>query len=253
LRSIAEKGEKILPFYRALVTWKDLYTVWGGEKDWFYAAGGITGFTNELWTNKNLFRTPENPTDEDRAFFMEHVLLNDGVVEWKEFDHPTYGKIEIGGEKKEWGRIPPSFLLEEECHRNMAFTLYHADMMPLLKISEVKIEKLADGLCKIWVAIENSRLIPTRLAQDVASRISPPDIVSLAGPRVKVLSSGRVIDRFFGRVEAVKRRPERVELDTIEGMSAERVQFIVKGSGSFTLTVDSAKGGLLKAEHTLPN
>jgi len=251
LAFIASRGEKILPFYRALITYRDLYTVWGGEKDWFYSARGILSFTNELWTSKNLYRTATAPSNEDEAFFLQHVLLDDGVVEWKPFDHPTYGKIEIGGMKKEWGRVPPSFLLEEECHRNMAFTLYHADMTPLLRISEVKIEKMADGLYKIWVTVENLRLIPTRIAQDVANHINPPDIVSLAGPKVKVLSAGRVTDRFFQRVEAVKHRPDRVELDTISGMSAERVQFVVKGGGPFTLTVDSAKGGRLTSQQTL--
>jgi len=252
LAFIGSKGEKMLPFYRSIIIYRDLYTVWGGETDWFYAGRGILAFSNELWTPKNLYRSPTAPPDEDEAAFIQYLLLNDGVVEWKEFDHPTFGKIEIGGMKKEWGRMPPSFLLEEECHRNMAFTLYHADMTPLLKIAEVKTDKMADGLFKVWVTVENSRLIPTRIAQDVANHINPPDIVSLAGPDVKVLSAGRVTDRFFKRVEAVKRRPERVELDTIGGMSAERVQFIVKGSGEFTITVDSAKGGLLTAKRKLP-
>ena len=62
------------------------------------------------------------------------MLLGDGFVPWHEVDHPQYGKIEVGGFKKNWVRQPPSFLLEEECHRNMAFTLYHADQMPLVKI-----------------------------------------------------------------------------------------------------------------------
>ncbi len=252
LLTIATRGEKIIPFYRALITHRDLYTVWGGEKDWTYSGRGILSFTNELWTPKNLYRSATPPTDEENAFFLEHVLLNDGVVEWKEFDHPTFGKIEIGGTKKEWGRLPPSFLLEEECHRNMAFTLYHAAMMPKLRIADVTMEKLSDGLYKVWVTVENERLIPTRTATDVANHISPPDIVSLAGPNVKVLSAGRVLDRYFKRVEAVRRRPERVELDTVAGMSAERVQFIVAGKGEFTVTVDSAKGGLLTARHTLP-
>ncbi|KPL11909.1 hypothetical protein AMJ85_02575 [candidate division BRC1 bacterium SM23_51] len=252
LQFIASRGEKLLPYYRSMIVYRDLYTVWGGEFDWFYAARGILSFSNELWTPKNLYKTAEGPSDEQQAHFLKYVLMNDGVVEWKEFDHPTYGKIEIGGAKKQWGRTPMSFLLEEECHRNMAFTLYHAAMMPLLKISEVTIEEMADGLFKVWVTIENSRLIPTRCAQDVANHINPPDIVSLAGPDVKVLSSGRVIDRFFKRVEAVKRRPERVELDTIRGMSAERVQFIVSGSGPFTVAVDSAKGGLHTCKHALP-
>jgi hypothetical protein len=252
LTFIGSQGEKILPFYRSIIIFKDLYTVWGGEIDWFYGGRGVLSFSNELWTSKNLYRSTTAPTEIEEGYFLEHVLLNDGVVEWKEFDHPTYGKIEIGGLKKEWGRMPPSFLLEEECHRNMAFTLYHADMTPSLKIADVKTEKMADGLCKIWVTIENSKLIPTRCAQDVVNHIGPPDVVSLAGPRVKVLSAGRVTDRFFKKVEAVKRRPERVELDTIGGMSAERVQFIVTGKGAFTVTVDSAKGGLLTSKQTLP-
>lgn len=252
MRFIGERGTKILPFYTNFTIWKDLYTTWGNEVDWFYGARGILTFTNELYTPHNIDKGAKEPSTEDQAAFMKHVLLDDGIVEWKEFDHPTYGKIEIGGTRKEWSRVPPSFLLEEECHRNMAFTLYHADAMPMLKISEVKTEKLDSNLYKVWVTVENSRMIPTRSAQDTANHISAPDIVSLAGPGVKVLSSGQVMDRFFKRVEAVKRRPERVEVETIGGMSATRVQFIVSGKGAFTVTVDSTKGGLLKSEAVLP-
>ena len=41
-------------------------------------------------------------------------------------------------------------------------------------------------------------------------------------------------------------------MDAIDGMGAARVQFIVQGSGSFTVTVDSAKGGLLTKDASLP-
>lgn len=252
LSLIAERGEKILPFYRSMTIWKDLYTVWGGEIDWFYGGRGILTFSNELWTSSNLYKDTEPFTDEREADFIKYVLMGDGFVPWREYEHPTYGKIEIGGEKKEWGRIPPSFLLEEELHRNMAFTLYHADMMPLLEIGEVKVEPLGENLFRIWVTIENKRLIPTRTGQDVAHHISPPDIVSLEGNELRVLSSGRVTDRFFKRVEAVKRRPERVELDTIDGMNAVRVQFIVEGKGEFAITIDSTKAGTLKKTQLLP-
>jgi hypothetical protein len=252
MQVIGRRGEQMLPFYRSMVIWKDLYTVWGGELDWLYGARGILGFTCEIWNLRSLEKTNTPPSKEDQAAFMKYVLLNDGVVKWHEFDHPTYGKIEIGGAKKTWGRTPVSFLLEEECHRNMAFTLYHAAQMPRLAIKEVKTEPLGDGLYKIWVEIENSRLIPTRTQQDASNYISPPDIVTLAGPGVKVLSAGRVVDRFFKRVEPVKRRPERLELDTIPGLNAARVQFLVTGHGRFTVTVDSAKGGVVSAQQNLP-
>jgi len=252
LRIIAERGEKIIPFYRSMILWKDLYTALGSELDWLYGARGILAFTNELWTSKNLYKTTDSPSDEQEAEFIKYVLMGEGVIPWQEYEHPTYGKIEIGGEKKEWGRLPPSFLLEEELHRNMAFTLFHADMMPLLKILEIVAEKLDENLFKIWVTIENQRIIPTRIAQDVAHHISSPDIVSIQGDDIRALSGGQVTDQFFKRVQAVKRRPERVELDTIDGMSAVRVQFVVEGKGKFNVTVDSVKGGLLQKSQLLP-
>ncbi len=249
---ISERGERMLPYYRSLIGWKDLYTVWGGADDWFYGGRGVVAFTNEMWTRKNLFKKDARPSDTDEAEFIERVLMGDGIVPWRPYDHPTYGPIEIGGLKKEWGRVPPSFLLEEELHRNMAFTLYHADMMPLLRLGPVEVETLAADLFRVWVTVENQRLIPTRTKQDRIHNISPPDIISIAGDDIEVLSAGRVVDRFFKRVEAVKRRPHRVLLETIGGMDAARVQFVVKGRGSYEVTVDSTKGGLLTKTGSLP-
>jgi len=249
---ISQRGEKMLPFYRSMVVWKDLYTVWGGEFDWSYGALGIVSLSNELWSMRNLDRGVGSPSSEDSAAFLKYVLLGDGIVKWHSYTHPTFGPIEIGGTKKQWGRTPPSFLLEEECHRNMAFTLYHADQMPLLRISEVVMEKIDDGLFKVLVTIENSRLIPTHTEQDVINRINAPDLVTLQGDKVKVISAGRMTDQYFKRVEAVERRPERVEVRNISGMGTARVQFVVSGSGRFTVTADSAKGGLLEASQTLP-
>ncbi len=249
---IAQRGEKMLPFYRSMVVWKDLYTVWGGEFDWTYGALGIVSLSNELWSMRNLDRSAGSPSAEDSAAFLKYVLLSDGVVKWHPYTHPTFGPIEIGGTKKQWSRTPPSFLLEEECHRNMAFTLYHADQMPLLRISQVLMEKIDDGLFKVVVTVENSRLIPTHTDQDVTHHINAPDIISLKGEKVKVISAGRMTDPYFKKVEAVERRPERVEVPNIPGMGTARVQFVVSGSGRYTVTVDSVKGGLHETTQTLP-
>jgi hypothetical protein len=252
LEAIGAQGERILPYYRSIISWKDLYTTWGDEDTWLYAARGILAYTNEMWTSSNLYKREDFPSDEEEAEFLKRVLMDDGVVPWRPYHHPTYGDIEIGGHKKEWGRVPPSFLLEEELHRNMAFTFYHAGTMPLLRIRDVNVVPLGGELFKIWVTVENQHMVPTRTAQDVDERISPPDIVSLQGEHIQVVSAGRVLDRFFKRVEAVEARPERVALDTIGGMDAARVQFVVKGRGGFAVTVDSAKGGLLQKEASLP-
>jgi hypothetical protein len=252
LEIIGARGERILPYYRSIITWKDLYTTWGDEDTWLYGGRGILAYTDEMWTERNLYKGNGTPSNEDEAEFIKQVLLGDGFVPWKPYNHPTYGPIEIGGSKKEWGRTPPSFLLEEELHRNMAFTLYHAGTLPLLRISDLTLTPLGGNLYKVWVTVENQRMMPTRTAQDVDHQISPPDIVSVQGDGIKVLSSGRVTDRFFQRAETVECRPQRVELETISGMEAVRVQFILQGHGPFTVTVDSARGGWLHKEASLP-
>ena len=48
--AIGKKGEEIIPGYKYLVVYKDLYSVFGGELDWFYGGRGIYTFSNELWT-----------------------------------------------------------------------------------------------------------------------------------------------------------------------------------------------------------
>src|SRR5439155_21147939 len=81
-RVIAERGEKMLPYYRSMVIWKDLYTVWGGETDWHYGARGILSFVNELWTGRNINKSGADPSSNDQVAFAKYVLLNDGVVKW---------------------------------------------------------------------------------------------------------------------------------------------------------------------------
>lgn len=249
---IAARGEKMLPFYRSMVIWKDLYTVWGGELDWLYGARGILCFTTELWTPRNLDRTGDGPSEEAQAAFVDKVLLGDGAVPWKAFHHPVYGDIEIGGTQKNWGRVPPSFLLEEECHRNMAFTLFHADHLPWIRLLPPVTEALPGGLRRVTVTLQNDRLIPTRLEQDAAHHLSPPDILRFEGLGLRVVASGVVTDRFRNRIDATRRRPERVELRSVPGMGPVRVQFLVSGRGPATITYDSAKGGLRSVVLDLP-
>ena len=54
MQTIGQRGEQILPFYRSMIIWKDLYTVWGGELDWLYGARGILSFTCEIWNSRSL-------------------------------------------------------------------------------------------------------------------------------------------------------------------------------------------------------
>ena len=113
MTSLVEDGRKSLPGYRYLVAGKDLYEIHGDEIDWLHQVRGVFGLTNELFTPYNYFRTTGHQeyfgSDELQRTFNKYLLLEEGTIDWKEVEHPQYGKVEIGGLKKNWIRQPPSF------------------------------------------------------------------------------------------------------------------------------------------------
>lgn len=242
--AIGELGAKIIPGYRYLVIYKDLYSTYGGEIEWFHGGLGIFSFTNELFTSYLLYNKGD-VSSQDRVDFSEKLLFEDDVIPWQEYDHPNYGKIEIGGTKKNSGRADPGFLLETDAHRNMAFTLYHADQMPKLVIEAIEEKDLGGGFLEVTATIGNQRLIPTHSDHDVKNKITRPDFISLEG--AEVVSGMRVMNRFMNETEEQEFRPERISVPNIPGMATTVVRWIVKArpGADYTVTVDSMKGGVV--------
>jgi hypothetical protein len=254
MKTIGGRGEKMLPGYRLLNIGRGLYVVYGGEVDWLYAAGGILPFTNELFTPFNFFRENKGnspfPSPEEMHRFDKYLLLGDGLVPWHEVDHPQYGKIEVGGFKKNWGRQPPSFLLEEEAHRNMAFSLYHADQLPLITIDSVTEKPLPGGITEVTAVVSNTRMMPTHLTQDVQKKITPPDRIKLVGNDLRVLSSFWSRSPIFDSPTISRRDLDDVRVPAIPGMGSIHVRWLIQGKGPFTVTARSVKGGLAQANST---
>lgn len=241
--AIGEVGETILPGYRYLVIWSDLYTAWGSELDWLYGGRGILTFSNELFTPFKYFESAPTAERYDRADyrFDRLLLFGEAIVPWTPVEHPQYGSIEVGGTKKNFGRAVPAFLLPAEAHRNMAFTLYHADQLPLIEIDTVTTRQLAGGLTEVTAVIGNRRLVPTHTEQDVRHGITRPDWISIDGGQV--LAGFVVPNPRSGVGVEQKLNPQRLSVPNIPGMGSATVRWVVQGGGPFTITVDSVKGG----------
>ena len=242
---IAKKGEELIPGYRYLVVYKDLYSAYGGELDWFYGGRGIYTYSNELWTpylyfNKDATRDPQ---DNSSFQFDRYLLFKDAFVDWHEYDHPTYGKIEIGGFKKNFGRAHPGFLLESDAHRNMSFTIYHAYHTPKLSIDTVMEKDLGDGLKELTAVISNKRIMPTHSSQDLKYKIERPDQITLSGATVV---AGMIVENAdLNLTTEQKNNPATIAVRNIPGLGVVKVRWIVQGGGKYTVTVDSKKGGVV--------
>jgi len=239
---IGKKGERLLPGYRYMVIYKDLYSVFGGELDWFYGGRGIYTFTNEIFSSFAYYKTKDR--DRNQMYeFEKDLLMGDAFTVWKPYNHPTYGEIEIGGFRKNIGRATPGFMLEEELHRNMAFTFYHAFHMPLLSVDSVKEKKMGGGLTEVTAYIKNERLMPTHASQDLKYNISRPDFISIKG--ANVVAGMIVTNEDFGVTKEQKTTPETLRVANIPGNSIVKVRWVIKGNSNYTITVDSEKGGIV--------
>jgi hypothetical protein len=262
---IGRTGERMLPYYRYLVIWSGLYTVHGGFIDWTNDDLGIVSLSNELWNSGQYFgspalkeqqrRDPDSPITPRASglFFEDKLELGGEFVDWAPFDHPTLGRIEIGGWKHTFGRLPPRFMNEELCHRNMAFSLYQAGEMPLVRLGAPTVESLEDGLWKVRVPIENTHLTPTILALAERHRAVRPDLLQLAGTGSTVVAAGWVRDRFQpGITDLVDQKDlSRILVrNGLPGRTTRVIEYLVRGGTSVTVTYDTAKGG--KPSITIP-
>jgi len=156
----------------------------GSLMQWSYDELGIITFSTELW-NPELAAGLQDPAKyQIRARSTEDELkllrYNDehlggkGFVNWQPFDHPQFGKVEIGG----WTHMytfrnpPPASMatsekarnfLPETIHANCLFTLRHAACSPLVRINSLRAEALGAGLYKITAVVANHGYLPTHM------------------------------------------------------------------------------------------
>jgi hypothetical protein len=239
-KAIGARGEKLLPGYRTLNGALELYPTNGNTLDWGYYGCGAMGFTNEIWDLPREFKS-QGPggalqeREEDQLRFLDQVSKNSGFIPWKRFQHPIFGEVELGGYDQFSTRIPPIDLLEEQCQKNTQFVLFHAESMPLLKIQDVKTEKLAEGVYRVRAFVANLGYMDTMPEATRQTGVYRPVIAELILPKGAVAVQGMERPEFLPSTEqsrdlkpGAKRRNEaKVELGTIQGLARKTVEWIV--------------------------
>ena len=253
--AIASAGAKMLPYYRDWVIWSDLYNVHGGQVNWLAETMGILSFTNELWINAKRFQgEPGRDSEDDTWLWRDHVVFGTEFTDYTEVEHPEFGTILVGGVNRWGSRQTPTFLLEEEAHRNAAFTLFHARQMPLLRFGGVNIKELSPGLWQLDVAIRNERHIPTRLSIARQKDIGTNDLLLFESGGASVVVAGRIGDFNDRQMREIRFEPQRIQLNGgIGGMDQANFRYIIKGEPgeTFTLRYEAEKAKNIERTFTL--
>jgi len=267
---IGQKGEKIIPGYRYIIVYKDLYTVFGGSIDFLQNVLGAYTFSNELdmsptfsfpiggeegegvEEDEEIQRMRELAERVAEMTYHDLVLLGEHYVEWKPYKHPLYGDVEIGGTTIYGSRVPPLFQLADTCHRNAAFCLFHADQLPRLEFDGVKVQKLEKNLYQVDVSVKNTRVTPTMSARAVMSKLHRADQFKIEGQNIKLVAAGRLYDQYRGITGKVKTRENSIWVESgVPSFGRVEYRFLIEGKGSVKLVYDSLKGGRYTKSVTL--
>ncbi len=220
--------------------------------DWVYEHRGLLCWSTELWNvmakagvektdfHSNMKKTPkEREADALKLLEWNDKELNgEGFLPWTAFNHPQLGEVEIGGWKTKYVRQnPPEKYLEDECHRNMQFTLVHANALPELGIRKLKVEPQGDGFYRITAAVINKGYLPTS-ASDMAARINVTKPVAAQ-------ISGEGISIPVGK--------DKIELGHLAGRSEKKVEWLVQAATGtrVTITAQAERAGKATLEVVL--
>lgn len=254
--------EKIVPGYRYLVSWKDLYPTYGDFTDFTDNVVGAYSFVGELFvTETESYRPPPKPgapaqppadvmdimggnndRERERLKFNDYVTQGDLYRPWKAFKHPQFGEVEIGGWVKMSSRLPHPFMLTDLVHRNASAVLFAAAQTPSVTLDVLAPEKVDADLYKVRVRVVNAGSIPSLTYNAIQRKIHPQDTLEVSGAGVKVIAGGKVSGM---PIETVAYKPYRPEVQFLQvpGNGKIEFEFLVSGKGELTVAYQSLKAG----------
>lgn len=218
-QKIGEKGTE-LTGYPALSVFHDFKyhpkeVITGVFDDWVYDHLGLFAWTVEIWsphrqagltegfdkdTKRGGFKFldwyREHPEEDDLALlrWSDEKLGGQGYLDWKPFDHPDFGPVEIGGwDMMKAFRNPPPEYLEAELRPLVDWIVWQAGLVPRLEVHSQRVTALGDEHWHLQVVVQNSGYLPTYVTHKARERQAARPVVAEIDlpPGVEVLSGRR--------------------------------------------------------------
>ena len=252
---IGKEALKITPGYVYQPAY-DLYPTYGDFDSHLYFIHGAYSFVGELFMrSQETYSEPgkEDKNEEEESSFRggnrtersrEQLKFNDNVVqgelykEWKKFEHPTYGEIEIGGWVKMSSRLPHPFMLPDLVHRNASVVFLAATHTPEIEINVFEVKKIGNNFNRVRVRVENKKGLSSMTAQAFKDKLYQLDHLKVSGG--KVVAGGKINDIRLDNVNYKDKKPE-IQFFPLPGHSKVEYEFLIEGKGEIAFEYVSQK------------
>lgn len=183
-------------------------------------------------------KKPKKKLSEDAkwlAYFDKAGI--DAFVDWQPFDHPTLGKVEIGGFKPGVKINPPADTLDDLASKHTEFVLKLLEAKPEVEVLGPEIKDLGGGIYEVRVAIVNNGDLPTSTVFSRSARSVKPMVIRLSAD-VDHIISGQRVDRVWG-LDQDGGRSEHRWVFRSDDIGAERIEIVDPRYGNRTIKLSN--------------
>lgn len=207
IKEIGARGEELTGFkLRAVVEYKPddrkPVALRGHFHDWGYRHLGLLVFEIELGNIYNSCGITSEQyfgaTDKERREFNLAALKwhdahpNKGAfTDWRPFEHPQLGPVEVGGWRREFLANPASEDMADIAPRCALFILDHARRHPRIELVNVAATAIEGDIHRINATVINTGDLPTQISE-LGRRVTHSDPVRVRIEGVETLSRGAV-------------------------------------------------------------
>ncbi len=174
----------------------------GSFELWAYYQVGVPSFSMNLFTppiisdqkpgeaaSKEAGIKPGESDDREKSIlaFIDKKLNGTGFVEWQPFNHPTLGKVEIGGIAPFVTSTPPPAQIDSLCRIQLPWLLTLSKKLPDLQLMKEVITDLGAGVYRLEIYVENKGVLPYPTAMGSKNKQPAPAVVVLEGENLEIL------------------------------------------------------------------
>lgn len=211
---------------------------------WSYWDFGVVAYVPEFWGGfVEDYDGDGNVSEHDKLIWNDKNINGKGFINWKSYEHPDLGTVEIGGWNRKFTfQNPPTKFLKSEIEQYVEWMLWLAETSPLLAINTTEVTTIEKNkVVTLTSEIQNIGYLPTNITQRaIDANLYQPVRAVLTLKNAELISGKLRTD--LGHIEGSR------DSDDSSAGSKRDLTYGIRINGSnatATLTIYSDKGGIV--------
>lgn len=170
-----------------------------------------------------------DPKEKALLAFSDSRLAGKGFTQWKSFNHPTLGEVEIGGLTPFTDNTPPENMVDSLLDLQLPYVSELVKRLPRLAITDMKVTEKGGGVYQLEAWVTNDGYLSFPIAMGKRNKVPAPAIITIEGDGTEILSGKK-----------------RTPVGEVGGKKSVRYIWLIRSPKKVTLTLrlESKQAGI---------